>query len=281
MSHTTARLADNAYGKRGIRLLKVRRDEHRHDISDVSVEIRFEGDLEAAYTAGDNTQVLPTDTMRNSVYALAAEHDVAQPDEFAAALVTHFLEGAAPLSRATVTVHQRPWQRIEGVANPGAFTGGFEERRVAIVTGTSNGLSHSAGIDGLSLLKTTGSAFRDFLRDELTTLPDADDRVLQTVVTARWPYTAAVDYGAAFDTVRTALIEAFTDFDSESVQHGMHAMGAAVLDRQAEVSEIFLSLPNRHNLPPGLERLGITPDGTVLMPVDEPSGVIEATITRG
>jgi urate oxidase len=66
-------LADNNYGKQAVRLVTVRRRADRHELQDVTVGIRFEGDFTAAYADGDNSGVLPTDTMKNTVYALAAE----------------------------------------------------------------------------------------------------------------------------------------------------------------------------------------------------------------
>ena len=67
-------LADNAYGKNAINLSKIIRHANKHDIRQISVNISLQGDFEIVYTVGDNTAVLPTDTMKNTVYALAKEH---------------------------------------------------------------------------------------------------------------------------------------------------------------------------------------------------------------
>ena len=64
-----ARLGDNSYGKSRVRLFRVTRDGERHDVSDLTVDVAFDGRFEAVHLEGDNAAVLPTDTMRNTVYA--------------------------------------------------------------------------------------------------------------------------------------------------------------------------------------------------------------------
>ena len=85
-------LADSAYGKAKVRLVQVLRHGDRHDVRDLTVAIRFKGDYEESYTEGDNSAVLPTDTMKNTVYALAARHQVKEPEEFGLALARHFID---------------------------------------------------------------------------------------------------------------------------------------------------------------------------------------------
>ena len=69
-------LVQNRYGKSGIRLVKVRRPSGRaaqpHEIIDVTIDVQLEGAFDAVYTDGDNRRCLPTDTMKNTVYALAS-----------------------------------------------------------------------------------------------------------------------------------------------------------------------------------------------------------------
>lgn len=280
------RITDDSYGKGRVRLLKVRREGDRSAIADLAVDVRLEGDFGDAYVEGDNTRVLPTDTMKNTVYAVAHQHPVDEIEGFAVALIDRFLSTETPLSGVRITISQRPWEHaaVAGSIHPHAFVGGSSERRVAIVHGSpEGGYRFAAGIDGLDVLKTTGSAFAGFLRDEYTTLPDAADRLLQTRVTARWPYTERPpSWGETWASVRQQLIEVFATHDeSRSVQHTLWEMGRAVLDAQPAVGEITLTLPNRHNLKVDLPALGLEEDPDVLLPIDEPFGLIEATVTRG
>src|SRR5438093_4627237 len=105
-------LSHTAYGKSGIRLVKVTRRGDRHDLMDVTVAVRFEGDYDDSYTAGDNTGVLATDTMKNTVYALAARHDVSDPESFGLRLAEYFLERNARLRRVRVDLVGHRWSRM-------------------------------------------------------------------------------------------------------------------------------------------------------------------------
>ena len=84
----------------------------------------------------------------------------------------------------------------------------------------------------LVILKSSGSAFSGFPRDEFTTLARNRDRLLATSLTATWRYDSGTAYGPAWHAVRRTLLETFADHESESVQHTLHAMGRAVLDER-------------------------------------------------
>src|ERR1700754_2671093 len=105
-------LAETAYGKSSVRLVKVSRHGDRHDLTDLTVAIRFEGDYDRSYTEGENQEVLPTDTMKNTVYALAAEHAVVEPETFGIRLARHFLDRNPRLRKVRVDVSEHPWGRI-------------------------------------------------------------------------------------------------------------------------------------------------------------------------
>lgn len=266
----------NAYGKGGVRLVRITRGGDGDDLLDATVTVRLTGDLAAAYTDADNRRVLPTDTMRNTVYALAAQHPVRPVERFGMVLAGHLLGRGDHLDGATVELVVRPWERI----GPGAFAEAGAWRRTATVAATRDGTTVTSGLTGLRVLKTGGSAFTGFLRDEYTTLADAEDRVLSTVVTATWSYaTTDVDYDLTVERVRTTLLEVFADHASASVQHSVHVLGTAVLGRCPEVADITLAMPNVHHLRVDLAPFGLD-DPDVLQPVDEPFGTIEGTVTR-
>jgi urate oxidase len=278
------RLGANAYGKSEIRVVKVSRGERRHLLRDLTVDVTLSGDFEAVHMAGDNAGLVATDTMRNVVYALAAEHTLDSLPAFGAALVDHFLLGHAGVARATVRIREHPWQRLPGPADghPHAFERGTGGTRIEIVEGDAGGLRHSGGIEDLLVLRTSGSGFSGFDRDRFTSLPETGDRILATVVTARWDYRpGAADLEIAWARVRDRLLAAFVDHHSPSVQFTLARMGEAVLEVHPELDRIHLSLPNRHHLPFDVSRFGVEDHGEVFHATTEPFGLIEATVERG
>ncbi len=66
-------LAENTYGKSSVRVMKVKRDGPLHTMKEWKVEVLLSGDFETCFTAGDNSEILPTDTMKNTVYSRARE----------------------------------------------------------------------------------------------------------------------------------------------------------------------------------------------------------------
>ncbi len=276
-------LAETAYGKSSVRLVKVSRRDDRHDLKDLTIAIRFEGEYDQSYTEGDNSGVLPTDTMKNTVYALAARETVDEPDEFGLVLSRHFLERNPRLARVRIDVTEHPWSRIiVGNREHGqAFVRQGGESRTATIHGDRANVTVSAGISDLVVLKSSHSAFAGFLRDEYTTLAATEDRLLATSLTATWRYRALdLDFGLAWRAVRQTLLEAFANHDSKSVQHTLHAMGQAVLASVDSVTEIRLVMPNKHHLPFDLARMGLQNRNEIFVPTDEPFGLIEATLVR-
>jgi urate oxidase len=276
-------LGPNSYGKSGIRLVKLRRREDRDDLMDLTVSVRFEGEFTPAHVAGENTGILPTDTMKNTVYALAKDHPLADIESFGLELARHFLVGNPQVSRVSVAIEEHPWERLTVRERPHAhaFRRAGEETRVAAVARTRETATVEAGVEGLLLLKSRQSAFSGFRRDLYTTLKETRDRVLATSVTARWLYSGTdVAFSTVGRGVRQTLLETFADHDSESVQHTLYAMGQSVLERHAEVEEVRLSLPNKHHLSVDLSPFGLENRNEIFVATEEPYGLIEATVKR-
>jgi urate oxidase len=276
-------LAETAYGKSSVRLVKVSRHGDRHDLKDLTVSIRFEGEYDQSYTDGDNREVLPTDTMKNTVYALAASHSVGEPEVFGRVLAEHFLEHNPRLRRVRIDLTEQAWGRIAvGAREHGqAFVRQSAEARSATVQGQGDRITIGAGVKDLVILKSSRSGFTGFLRDSYTTLPDVDDRILATALTATWHYrTSDLDFNLTWRAVRNTLLEAFGEHDSRSVQHTLHAMGRAVVDNVDAVTSIRLVMPNKHHLPVDLTPLGLQNRNEIFVPTDEPYGLIEATVMR-
>ena len=276
-------LGASSYGKSYIRLVKVKREAERHELWDLKVDVALTGDFEAAHARGDNTSLLATDTMRNTVYALAKDHLTGSVEEFGLALVDHFLRAGPTVEGARVGITQYPWGRIEvdGGGHPHSFVRGSGERTAGVTGDGSGGRRVEAGIDDLLVMKTTESGWEGFLREEYTTLPETNDRILATVVTASWAYAdGAGDYDRLWEGVRDKILATFTDHYSPSVQNTLYRIGRAVLEAFPEVEKIHLSFPNKHHIPYDLERFGIENDNEIFWATDEPYGLIEGTVER-
>lgn len=275
-------LAETAYGKSGVRLVQVTRHADHHALRDLTVAITFDGDYDACYTDGDNSHVLPTDTMKNTVYAMAAKERLQEPEPFGIHLAGHFLDGNPRLRRVTIDMREHLWNRIavDGREHGHAFIRQGPECRTAHVRVDRQEAIVQAGITDLVILKSAGSAFSGFLRDEYTTLAETRDRLLATSLTATWRYDSGTAYGPAWHAVRRTLLETFANHVSESVQHTLYAMGRAVLDEIPDVADIHLVMPNRHHLPVDVSRFGLEDRKEIFVATGEPYGLIQATLWR-
>ena len=271
-------LGQHHYGKQSIRLVKVVRGTGGHVVRDLTIGISLDGAFDRAYTAGDNSAVVATDTMKNTVYALAKDRLSGSIEAFGLAVAEELL--AAPsVERATVELAEHPWTRLR----PGedAFRRDGEMRRTARVSVTAAGPMVRAGVADLVLMKTGKSAFSGFPRDRFTTLPETEDRIMATRLTGDWRYSGAVDHEASFASVLETLLDVFAVHASRSVQETIWILGRAILERHDEVDEVHLSLPNLHHWLVDLERFGLENDAEIFVATSEPFGSIEATVRRG
>ena len=277
-------LGQNRYGKSGVRLVKVKRGAGRHELWDLDVAVALEGDFEAAYVEGDNAGLLATDTMRNTVYALARDHLTGSIEEFGLALVDHFLEAGPTVERAEVSITQFPWNRIEvdSRGHEHSFVRASGERTAKVTRAEGGDRSVKAGFDNLLVMKTTQSGWEGFLKERFTTLPDTDDRILATVATAEWSYGKDVDldFDGLWGGVRDRILATFTDHYSPSVQNTLYRIGKAVLEAFPEVEKIRLSFPNKHHIPYDLSRFGMENPNEIFWATDEPYGLIEGSVER-
>ena len=276
-------LAQTGYGKSGIRLVQVLRAGDHHSVRDLTVAIRFEGDYDTSYTEGDNSAVFPTDTMKNTVYALAARAAVKDPEEFGVRLGRHFLDRNSRLHSVRINLTDHAWKHVAigGREHGQTFMRRGPDVRTAAVQVSRSGALVGAGVSDLLILKTANSAFAGFPRDEYTTLPETLDRLLATSLTATWHYrNLDINFDSHWQAVRKTLLEAFAEHESASVQHTLYAMGQTVLDANEDVSAIRLVMPNKHHIPVDLSRFGLENRNEIFVATEEPYGLIEATITR-
>ncbi|MGK5677941.1 factor-independent urate hydroxylase [Actinoplanes sp. URMC 104] len=270
-------LGENRYGKAGTRLVRVTRDGETHTLADLTVGIALSGDLAATHLTGDNSGVLPTDTMKNTVYAFAKEHGVGEPEEFALRLARHFVETQTQIRAARVGIEAFGWERL----GPHSFRRQGDHTRTVEVTVTVEQTQVVSGIRGMVLLNSTGAEFHGFPRDRYTTLPETTDRILATEVDARWRHLSDdADWGKSHAGAVEALTRAFVTTHSYSLQQTLFAMGSRVLTDRPEIAEVRLALPNKHHYPADLSPFGLGNDNEVFIAGDRPYGLIEGTVTR-
>ncbi len=279
-----ARITGENYGKGRVRMVKVSRKGETHSLMDLTAHIALEGDFESAYTRGDNSLVLPTDTMKNTVYALGKSDPIETIEGFALGLGRHFVGVGPQVKRARVMIVRTMWERIRvgGKEHGHSFTRSSGESPMCEAVVEKNGdAAVESGIDEMVVLKTTNSGFSGFFRDKFTTLKETEDRIFGTSVRARWRYESArADFTGGREAVRRALLETFALHKSASVQQTLYAMGEAALEGCGEMRSISLRMPNRHCLLVDLAPFGMTNENEIFLPIEEPSGMIEATMER-
>jgi urate oxidase len=283
INDVSAKIVHHDYGKSSIRLTKVRRLADRHELIEMKVNITLAGSFERSYTHGDNSSVVATDSMKNTVYILAKDHPLDSPESFALHLADHFVKTYPQVSAATVNTNQSLWRRItvKGVPHSTAFECGGAELRQATATVDRNKTDIHGKLSDLLVLKTTDSAFTGFVRDKYTSLADATDRILATKMSAEWVFThRKVDFNAAFSSIRSAMLETFALHKSDAVQQTLFDMGAAALAAESSIKSITLKMPNKHRIPFNFKPFGLEFNNDVYVTTDEPSGEISATLER-
>ncbi len=277
-------LAENCYGKSSVRVMKVKRDAALHTVKEWKVEILLSGDFTTCFTVGDNSEILPTDTMKNTVYSRARESAAECIEDFGHELAEFLISRNPQVKSATINIASTPWEHavVDGKPHPSTFIRGTGETQTTTVTyGQEGGRAVVSGLDNLVILKTAGSAFEGYIHDSLTTLPETADRLFGTAMRAQWTYkSAALPFEHLRTKIRSALIAAFAAHDSKSVQHTLYAMAQAALESTPEMLHIELAMPNKHCLLVDLSRFGQTNPNEIFVPTDEPYGNIVARIGR-
>lgn len=277
-------LTANSYGKAQNRLMRVVRDAERHEIRDVTVGVQLQGRFDHVFLEGDNTDIPATDTMKNTVFGKArTDFTRGSIEDFGKLLVQHFVENSALVDTAEIHLVEHPWVRLApgGVEHDHAFHRGSSGDHVAWVSGDGEQFSVKAGISDLFVLRSTGSGFKGFERDRFTTLPEVDDRILATVISAEWTYaTEVADYEATWRGIHAALIARFADHYSDSVQQTIFNIGTTILEAFDEVLEVTITLPNKHHNLYDLTPFGLDNPGEVFIATQDPFGLISGTVTR-
>jgi urate oxidase len=291
-------IAENKYGKSRVRLVKVKRKDGWHDLREWTVEVLLRGDFDSCFIEGDNSKILPTDTMKNTIYSLARSSTAESMEDFAKELLEFLVQRNPQVSAAEISVSDKAWDHLPtgGKPHPTTFIQMRSEShrtkvtmkvtmkkevKKKVVKSEAGDFAVSAGFENLVLMKTSGSAFEGYIQDSLTTLQPAKDRLLGTELSANWNYSRSdLAFNSLRRKTRDTLLDVFAAHQSKSVQHTLYAMGKAVLEAVAEIQDIELSMPNKHCLLVDLARFGQDNPNEIFVPVDEPHGSIQARLRR-
>jgi urate oxidase len=277
-------LTENSYGKSSVRVMKVKRDRPLHSVWEWKVEVLLSGDFTTCFTEGDNSAILPTDTMKNTVYSRARESKAECIEDFALELCEFFLSRNPQVEKVAINIASTSWEHalVQGKPHGSTFMRGSSEAQTTAVTCPQRGkASVTSGLENMVVLKTANSGFEGYLRDSLTTLPETADRLLGTSMRAQWKYkSVSFPFDSLRGKLRDTLIRAFAEHDSKSVQHTLYAMAQAALEAVPEILDMELAMPNKHCLLVDLSRFGQTNPNEIFVPTDEPYGNIVARICR-
>jgi urate oxidase len=281
-------LAENRYGKSRVRLMKVTRHPEGNDLLEWTVQVLLQGDFDAAHYGGDNSKILPTDTMKNTVYSVARSSTATSMEAYAMELIDFLLGRNPQVASAEVKIESALWKRIKvdgGLHRDSFLKGSGELQTTRVERGRDRRFQIESGLDNLVILKTAKSGFEGYIKDSLTTLKETSDRLFGTALTAVWRYedhsvSAELNFNGIRDELRDAMLKTFAEHDSRSVQQTLYAMAESALEAVPEVRDIQLTMPNKHCLLVDLSRFGQDNPNEIFVPTDEPSGYIEARVRR-
>jgi urate oxidase len=277
-------IGSNRYGKSEVRVVRVARgvaSDGGDVIRDWNVSTALSGDLDASHLTGDNSKVLPTDSQKNRVFALAEEMGAVPPEDFALALAAFFVASQEAITRARISVEEFGWTPIGATGYSFARAGDLV-RTTTVVHDATAGTSVVSGIKDLILLNTTGSEFWGFPKDAHTTLAETKDRMLATAVNASWRFRPAAVESADWDAVAVAakrtILDTFAATYTYSLQQMLYALGSALVTALPELCEVRLALPNKHHFIVDLAPFGLENDREVYYADDRPYGLIEGAV---
>ncbi|XP_059618145.1 uricase [Phlebotomus argentipes] len=291
-------ISDYGYGKDNVKLLHVVRNGPVHSIKELEVCSHLKLYDKKDYLYGDNSDIVATDSQKNTIYLLAKKYGVKSPEDYALLLCAHFLSKYSHVKEVSIQVVEYPWKRIGSGDGPfkklhnHAFMFSPTSTRYCTVTHarTDPVPTVISGIKDLRVLKTTQSSFVNFIDDEYRSLPDMKDRIFSTIVRSSWQYSSwkNLDFDKIHNRVMEIILKNFAgDADkgimSPSVQNTLYVAEKEVLDVIPEISTIDMEMPNKHYFTVDLSKFPKVVQGEneeVFLPVDKPSGIIYAQLDR-
>lgn len=276
-------LLQKTYGKDHVRVMRIDRNRDRHEVRELTIRAMLTGNFDGAYTHGDNSTLVATDTVKNVVNVVARENLTLGTEQFCGAVAERLLDTYSEVESATVTGHETKWSRllVEGTPHPHSFLLDSNGKPFAKVVATRNGVTTESGLSAFTFMKSTQSGWENYIRDKYTTLPETHDRLAATAMDASWRWnTAPADYEAANEKILATLLNVFATTYSRSVQDSLYRMGMAALEAVPEISDISMACPNKHYLLINLAPFGLDNNNQVFVATDEPHGQIECTVGR-
>ena len=276
-------LIKNKYGKGRVRIMRIHRDGEKHEVSQLNIKAMIEGDFARAYTDGDNSTSVSTDTIKNVVNIVARENTGLSTEDFCQVLAKRYLDSYPQVASVTVTAHETKWTRlmIDGKPHAHSFVLDSNGKPTVEVSATRAQMSMSSGIDSFTFMKSTQSGWENFALDPYTTLQPTNDRMCATAMVASWKWSGKPSsYPQTNAKILAKLLEVFATTYSPSVQNSLYHMGEAVLAAVPEISEISMACPNIHYILMNLAPFGMDNNNDVFLPTDEPHGQIECTVGR-
>lgn len=275
----TVVLGKNQYGKAENHVVRIDRATDRHEIRDLVVTSQLRGDLEAVHTEGDNAHCVPTDTQKNTVFAFAQQYGIESPEQFLLKLADHFTGEFEWITGGRWAAQEHAWNRIDD--HDHCFVQNKDEVRTAVVVAEGASRTVISGFKDLTVLKSTESGFTGYPKDQYTTLPETEDRIMSTDVATRWRYnTTDVDFDAVYADVKKIILSKFTDHYSRALQETLYLMGKAVIEAHPQIDEIKFSCPNKHHFVYDLGFCDLPNHNETHYAADRPFGLIEATVQR-
>ncbi|GGK99122.1 uricase [Salinibacterium xinjiangense] len=276
-------LGEQQYGKAESRVVRIYRDGPRHEIRDLNVSTAMRGPFDPAHLIGDQSNVLPTDTQKNTAFAFAKSHGIDSIEHYGLELARHFVRDIEPVDGARIEIEEFAWERavVDGVPHDHTWMRAGREIRTAAVTVDATGEYVIGGFKDLVILKSTGSEFAGFLKDEYTTLQETKDRVMATSLVAKWRFASSdVDWNAVYPEVKAIMVREFATVQSLALQQTLWHMGKAVIEQIPSIVEVRLTAPNKHHFVVDLAPFGLENHGEVFIAADRPYGLIEAQVLR-
>jgi urate oxidase len=282
-SHTST-LVQNSYGKSIVRLTKINRESNPPTWKEITVDTDLHGDeFAGCYYDGDNSKIIATDSMKNTVYVEGAKHSLNSIEEFGMALAKHYLDDYSHVKEVIVKIQEAVWSNIpvNGKINPTSFFKSGGDNRVTTIRMDRTKTGIESGFENLVVAKIADSEFAGFIKDNYTTLKETHDRIFGTTINAHWTYTnPKADFNADYETARKLILETFANHHSLSVQQTLYAMGDVVLNAVKDIEQISMVLPNIHRLPFDLQPFGLENRNEVFVTTSEPQGTIQGTVGR-
>lgn len=295
-----AYLQDSTYGKDNVNFLKVKKDKYnpqKQEVLEATVRVLLTGNFDVSYTKADNSPVVPTDTVKNTILVEARKTDVWPIERFAAHLAEHFVNKYSHVSGCNVLITQHKWTKYEvnGKLHDHSFKKDGEDVKITELNYKQNGdFTLSSTLKDLTVLKSTGSGFVDFHQCDYTTLKPTSDRILSTDIDCTWKFDQKkigsikniyklADQGVFDKTASNVLkvtLDRFALENSASVQATMYNMCSNILDISPYVENVSYSLPNKHYILFDLSWKGLDNDNVLFYPAPNPNGLIKCTVGR-